>query len=106
MSTPSTPEPWTLRDYAFIADGERGVLIGPHGEYAWMCAPHWDSDAVFSSLIGGGGSYTVTPPAAPSVWGGYYEPPRSLIWRSRWVTTSGITECVRRWPILGVPRPS
>ncbi|MCV7218864.1 glycoside hydrolase family 15 protein [Mycobacterium crocinum] len=91
MSTPSTPEPWTLRDYAFIADGERGVLIGPHGEYAWMCAPHWDSDAVFSSLIGGGGSYTVTP-AAPSVWGGYYEP-RSLIWRSRWVTTSGITEC-------------
>lgn len=91
MSDSTVPEPWTLRDYAFIADGERGVLIGPHGEYAWMCAPHWDSDAVFSSLIGGGGSYTVTP-ADPSVWGGYYEP-RSLIWRSRWVTTSGITEC-------------
>ena len=26
------------------------------------------------------------------MWGGYYEP-GSLIWRSRWVTTSGIIEC-------------
>ncbi|BBX08224.1 glycoside hydrolase family 15 protein [Mycolicibacterium aichiense] len=88
---PAVPEPWTLRDYAFIADGERGALIGPRGEYVWMCAPRWDSDAVFGTLIGGGGSYTVSP-TDPFVWGGYYES-GSLIWRSRWVTTSGIIEC-------------
>jgi hypothetical protein len=35
--------PHALRDYAFIADGERGALIGPHGDLAWMCAPRWDS---------------------------------------------------------------
>lgn len=87
----SVPEPWTLRDYAFIADGERGALIGPRGEYVWMCAPRWDSDAVFGSLIGGSGSYTISP-TDPFVWGGYYEP-RSLIWRSRWVTVTGIIEC-------------
>ncbi len=84
-------KPQTLREYAFIADGERGALIGPQGNLAWMCAPHWDSDAVFCSLIGGDGNYFVTP-GDEFVWGGYYEP-RSLIWRSRWVTSSGIVEC-------------
>ncbi len=42
-----------LREYAPLAYGERGSLVGPHSEVAWMCAPHWDSDAVFASLIGG-----------------------------------------------------
>ena len=42
-----------LREYALLADGERGVLVGPRGDFVWMCFPHWDSSAVFSSLIGG-----------------------------------------------------
>ncbi|HEX8934687.1 MAG TPA: trehalase-like domain-containing protein, partial [Pseudonocardiaceae bacterium] len=84
-------EPHVLREYALLADGERGVLVGPQGDFAWMCAPRWDSDAVFSSLIGGQGIYAVTP-AERHVWGGYYED-GSLIWRSRWTTTSGIIEC-------------
>ncbi|MGW7358352.1 trehalase-like domain-containing protein [Streptomyces sp. NPDC054802] len=66
----SAPEP--LRHYALLADGERGILVGPHGEYTWMCAPRWDSDAVFSTLVGGPGTYVVTP-SCRSVWGGYYE---------------------------------
>ncbi|MFB7908288.1 glycoside hydrolase family 15 protein [Kitasatospora sp. NPDC056076] len=85
------PAPHALRDYALLADGERGALVGPRGDIVWMCAPAWDSDAVLAALIGGDGWYTVTPDA-PFVWGGYYEQ-GSLIWRSRWVTTAGITEC-------------
>ncbi len=85
------PAPHALRDYALLADGERGALVGPRGEIVWMCAPAWDSDAVFAALIGGDGWYSVTP-VTPFVWGGYYEP-GGLIWRSRWVTTTGITEC-------------
>jgi len=81
-----------LREYALIADGERGALIGPRGDIAWLCAPSWHSDAVFSTLIGGGGQYAVTPAQEPFVWGGSYEE-GSLIWRSRWVTTSQILEC-------------
>jgi alpha,alpha-trehalase len=80
-----------LRDYALIADGERGAVIGPRGEIVWLCAPRWHSDAVFSRLIGGDGAYAVTPDDE-FVWGGYYED-GSLIWRSRWITGSGITEC-------------
>jgi GH15 family glucan-1,4-alpha-glucosidase len=80
-----------LRDYALIADGERGALIGPRGDIVWMCAPRWHSDAVFSHLIGGDGLYAVTP-AGDFVWGGYYED-GSLVWHSRWVTGSGVVEC-------------
>ncbi|MEV6206259.1 glycoside hydrolase family 15 protein [Kitasatospora sp. NPDC051914] len=85
------PAPHALRDYALLADGERGALVGPHGDIVWMCAPGWDGDALFAALIGGTGHYTVTP-AEPFVWGGYYES-GSLIWRSRWTTTDGIVEC-------------
>ncbi|MGI9157822.1 MAG: glycoside hydrolase family 15 protein [Marmoricola sp.] len=84
--------PETLRQYALIADGERGAVVGPRGEIAFLCAPSWHSPAVFSSLIGGGGHYVVTPSDARFVWGGYYEE-GSLIWRSRWVTTDGVVEC-------------
>ncbi|HEV2633591.1 MAG TPA: glycoside hydrolase family 15 protein [Actinocrinis sp.] len=80
-----------LREYALLADGRRGVLIGPRGECSWMCAPRWDSDAVFSDLVGGGGMYAVSPMEQPFVWGGYYEP-GSLIWHSRWTTRSQIIE--------------
>jgi hypothetical protein len=83
--------PQVLRDYALIADGERGALIGPRGDIVWMCAPRWESDAVFAALIGGEGCYAITPECR-FVWGGHYEE-GSLIWRSRWITAGGIIEC-------------
>ncbi len=84
--------PHVLREYAVLADGERGVVIGPRGDCSWLCMPRWESPAVFSSLLGGGGTYVVAPAHPRFVWGGRYEE-RSLIWRSRWVTTDGIVEC-------------
>jgi alpha,alpha-trehalase len=83
--------PHVLREYALIADGERGALIGPDGSMSWLCTPGWDSPAVFSGLLGGRGQYAVTPADPWHVWGGYYEN-GTLIWRSRWVGTSR-TEC-------------
>nr|WP_326847420.1 glycoside hydrolase family 15 protein [Streptomyces kaniharaensis] len=83
--------PWSLREYALLADGERGALVGPFGEIAWLCAPRWDSDPLFAGLIGGTGVYAVTPVGrfAP---GGYYED-GGLIRRSRWITEDGVVEC-------------
>jgi alpha,alpha-trehalase len=83
--------PHVLREYAMLADGQRAAIVGPRGDISWMCAPRWDSGSVFSSLIGGRGTYAVTP-HGPFVWGGYYEPD-TLIWRDRWVTRSGTVEC-------------
>lgn len=89
--TPTAPPPHVLREYAFLADGHRGALIGPRGDVSWLCVPRWDSPAVFASLVGGRGGYAVTP-REPFVWGGSYDP-GSLVWRSRWTTTSTIIEC-------------
>ncbi|HLH83421.1 MAG TPA: glycoside hydrolase family 15 protein [Trebonia sp.] len=92
IDTATAFPPRVLREYALLADGERGAVVGPQGDITWMCAPRWDSDAVFSAMIGGGGVYAVTPAEVRHVWGGYYEP-GSLIWRSRWVTSDGVIEC-------------
>ncbi|OMC23828.1 glycoside hydrolase [Mycobacterium colombiense] len=94
--------PRVLREYALLADGERGALLGPQGDVAWMCAPHWDSDAVFSNLIGGGGVYAITPIDVRHVWGGYYEP-GSLIWRNRWTTRDSTVECREALAFPGDP---
>jgi alpha,alpha-trehalase len=83
--------PHVLREYALIADGERGALLGPDGAITWLCVPRWDSSSVFGGLLGGSGGYAVTPADSWYVWGGYYEP-GTLIWRSRWVGSSR-TEC-------------
>ena len=80
--------PAVLRQYAVLADGERGAVVGPEGDVAWLCFPRFDSPAVFASLIGGSGSYRVTP-YPPFVWGGHYEE-GTLVWRSRWVTEGGL----------------
>lgn len=95
--------PHVLREYSLIADGERGALIGPRGDIAWLCAPTWHSGAVFSSLVGGTGIYVVAPDESRYTWGGYYED-STLIWRSRWVTTHGVVECREAMAFPGDPR--
>ncbi|MEE2854184.1 MAG: glycoside hydrolase family 15 protein [Actinomycetota bacterium] len=102
MDVETTFAPRVLREYALLADGERGALVGPQGDVAWMCAPHWDSDAVFSNLIGGGGIYAITPTDIRHVWGGYYEP-GTLIWRNRWITRDGTVECREALAFPGDP---
>lgn len=77
--------PWrTRRGYCGITRYWRtgSGVRWPRGDVAWLCAPSWDSGAVFSSLLGGGGCYAVTPANPRFVSGGYYEE-GSLIWRSR-----------------------
>jgi hypothetical protein len=90
--TTSVFAPHTLSEYALLADGERGALVGPRGDIGFLCAPRWHDDAVFASMLGGAGCYAVTPRDPRFVWGGFYERD-SLIWRSRWVTTDAVVEC-------------
>ena len=102
MEVEAAFQPRVLREYALLADGERGALIGPQGDMAWLCAPRWDSEAVFSGLIGGGGVYAITPTELRHVWGGYYEP-GSLIWRNRWTTRDAHVECREALAFPGDP---
>ncbi len=97
----ATIAPRALREYALLADGERGAVVGPSGDIVWLCVPRWDSDAVFSALIGGRSGYTVTP-AGRHVWGGYYEE-GSMIWRNRWITEHGAVEAREALAFPGDP---
>ncbi|MGD0442245.1 MAG: glycoside hydrolase family 15 protein [Acidimicrobiales bacterium] len=87
---PVIPATHVLRDYALLADGHRGVLVGPQGDCTWLCFPGWSDPAVFAALVGSGGHYLIQPKGR-WVWGGYYED-GTLIWTSRWVTEDGIFE--------------
>jgi alpha,alpha-trehalase len=82
--------PFPLRDYTLLADGQRGALLAPDGDLAWLCFPTWSDPAVFAGLLGSGGRYRVSP-SGRNVHGGSYED-GTLIWRSRWVTADGIVE--------------
>ncbi|MBD8058171.1 glycoside hydrolase family 15 protein [Cellulomonas sp. JH27-2] len=84
--------PHVLREYAVLADGRRGALVGPRGDVAWLCAPRWDSPGVISAMVGGAGVYAVTP-TEPFVWGGSYEP-GTLVWRSGWTTATTSIDCL------------
>ena len=100
--SPSSARPLhVLREYAVLADGERGAVIGPHGGICWMCLPTWHSGSVFGDLIGAPGVYSLTP-TGRFVWGGYYEA-GTLIWRSRWKTEAGIVECREALAFPGDP---
>ncbi|HKN99359.1 MAG TPA: trehalase-like domain-containing protein, partial [Pseudonocardiaceae bacterium] len=103
MTTPDWRDfpPHVLREYAVIADGERGALCGPRGDLVWLCVPGWADDAVFATLSGGRGAYSVSP-VDTAVWGGYYEP-GTLIWRNRWVTTDLVVECREALAFPGDP---
>jgi alpha,alpha-trehalase len=95
--------PHVLREYALLADGERGALVGPRGDLVWMCFPGWADDGIFSALVGGAGSYAIAP-ASRYVWGGYYEE-GTLIWRSRWVKEdNAIVECREALALPSAPR--
>ncbi|MCK0114104.1 glycoside hydrolase family 15 protein [Ornithinimicrobium sp. F0845] len=46
MSTP-------LEDYALLSDLRTGPLVSREGSVDWLCLPRFDSQAVFSALLGG-----------------------------------------------------
>jgi alpha,alpha-trehalase len=100
-SEPQASVPHELRDYALLADGQRGALTDPDGEIAWMCFPTWSDTAVLASLLGSGGSYRVQP-IERYVPGGFYED-GTLIWRQRWVTDGGVVECRQALAYPGRP---
>ena len=73
----SSIQPHVLREYALVADGERGALIGLDGVIAWLCAPRWDSPAAFSGLLGGPGRYAITSSDPCNAWGAITRPAAS-----------------------------
>jgi GH15 family glucan-1,4-alpha-glucosidase len=55
--------PLRIEDYAIIGDTTSGALIGKNGSLDWLCAPRFDSPAVFAALLGteANGYWQITP---------------------------------------------
>jgi GH15 family glucan-1,4-alpha-glucosidase len=41
-----------IEDYGFISNMRTGALVSRSGDIEWLCAPRFDSDACFASLVG------------------------------------------------------
>ena len=57
-----------IEDYALLSSTRSAALVGLDGSVDWLCAPRFDSGAVFASLLGDeeNGRWRIAPTAAPS----------------------------------------
>lgn len=90
----STP----LEDYALVSDTHTGALVSRDGNVDWLCLPRFDSQAVFSSLVGdeSHGHWRI------GVAGGEVTQRRyvgySMILRTVWASETGTAEVVDFMP--------
>jgi GH15 family glucan-1,4-alpha-glucosidase len=78
-----------IADYGFLSDCHTGALVASDGSIEWMCLPHFDSPAVFASMLDrGAGSWRVGPYGTFVPVGRRYIPGTNII-ETTWGTPQG-----------------
>ncbi len=95
MKTTSAHPP-LIEDYALIGDLHTAALVSRYGSVDWLCLPRFDSDSVFTALLGdeSHGHWRIAPVAAASLRPADCQPrwqyrPDTLILETRWRTADG-----------------
>jgi GH15 family glucan-1,4-alpha-glucosidase len=94
-----------LEDYALIGDRGTAALIGLNGSIDWLCAPRFDSPAVFSAILGdtNNGFWRLHAPVPVSVSRRYRDD--TLVLETTVVTASGRLQVVDFMPARRTPGP-
>ncbi len=102
-----------IADYALLSDCHRAALVSRAGSVDWLCAPRFDSPAVFGRLLDtGAGHWTIQPAGAHDVERQYAE--GSLVLRTTFQADKGeatLTDALATGPNergheLGVEAPA
>ena len=89
-----------IEDYGIVANGRTVALISKQGSVDWMCMPNFDSDSMFSSLLGYDehGRWVIRPTVAIDSVHQDYEP-NSMILTTEFTTAGGKVRIVDFMPV-------
>jgi GH15 family glucan-1,4-alpha-glucosidase len=91
-----------IEDYALIGDTQTAALVGKDGSIDWLCAPRFDSGAVFAALLGdrSNGRWLIAPAGGVQrVERRYLE--HTLVLETTFVTDDGVVKVTDCMPIRG-----
>lgn len=90
-NSPDSPFP-PIAQYAFLSDCHTGALVAPDGSIDWLCAPRFDSQSVFGSLLDRGAGYFRFAPYGINVPTSRAYDPGTNVLVTTWHTPSGWVE--------------
>src|SRR5438128_2456610 len=77
-----------IADYGLLADCNSAALVDRSGSIDWLCLPRYDSDAIFSRLLGpDAGHWSIRPSSDFEVERRYL--PGTLVVETIFTTTTG-----------------
>ena len=87
-----------IEDYAIIADTQTCALVGRNGSIDWLCAPRFDSGAIFAALLGDAenGHWTIAPAGEYSARRWYRD--ETLVLETEFATSSGVVRLIDFMP--------
>jgi len=90
-----------IEDLAIIGDTQTLAVVGKDGGVHWLCLPRFDSQACFSSLLGGKehGCWTIAPKEVTRVERRYRKD--SLVLETDFVTPTGTVRVTDAMPVRG-----
>ncbi|PWD51273.1 hypothetical protein C8046_12010 [Serinibacter arcticus] len=89
----------SIGDYALLADLRTGPLVSSDGSIDWLCLPRFDSDAVFSAILGtpDDGRWRLAPVDGVLEHREYEQD--TFVLRSTWSTPTGRAEIIEFMPV-------